>query len=160
MAHAQKPDFVFRWNVRVHLNRLGRQFSRLLEDEVCTSAVVMLDTPCSEVVWRVTGYPLHSPVSPSIPHPCVTMCHHISTGLYNQGKKTNQPCLHSVRVESYRRRRAHSNPRTCFINPKWGYTALQLRNCELCGCHGNVGPTDLYRTGLANIFDTACPKFL
>jgi hypothetical protein len=29
-----------------------------------------------------TGYPLQSPVSPSIPLPCVTVCHHISTGLY------------------------------------------------------------------------------
>jgi len=28
----------------------GRQFSRLLAVEVCASAVVMLDTPCSEVV--------------------------------------------------------------------------------------------------------------
>jgi hypothetical protein len=28
-----------------------------------------------------TGYPLHSPVSPSLPLPCVTACHHISTGL-------------------------------------------------------------------------------
>ena len=31
-----------------------------------------------------TGYPLHSPVSPSLPLPCVTVCHHISTGLYNK----------------------------------------------------------------------------
>jgi hypothetical protein len=32
MAHAQKPDFVFQRNGRVHLNRpgAGRQFSRLL----------------------------------------------------------------------------------------------------------------------------------
>jgi hypothetical protein len=51
MAHAQKPDFVFRRNGRV--NRRGRQFSRLLAADVCPSAVVMLDTPCSEVVWRV-----------------------------------------------------------------------------------------------------------
>jgi hypothetical protein len=29
-----------------------------------------------------TGYPLHSPVSPSLPLPCVTACHHISAGLY------------------------------------------------------------------------------
>jgi hypothetical protein len=29
-----------------------------------------------------TGYPLHSPVSPSLPLPCVTMCYHISAGLY------------------------------------------------------------------------------
>jgi len=53
MAHAQKPDFVFRRNGRVHLNRRGRQFSRLLAAEVWASAVVMLDTPCCEVVWRV-----------------------------------------------------------------------------------------------------------
>ena len=164
MAHAQKPDFVSRRNGRVHLNRQGRQFSRLLAAEVCASAVVMLDTPCSELVWRVlathsirqfplrfpslrhrvpshfnwtlmldtpcsgvvwrvlathsihqfplhfhsraspcaitfqldynagytmfrgsvksTGYPLHSPVSPSLPLPCVTVCHHISNWLY------------------------------------------------------------------------------
>ena len=31
---------------------------------------------------KSTGYPLHSPVSPSLPLPCVTACHHISTGLY------------------------------------------------------------------------------
>jgi hypothetical protein len=38
---------------RIHLNRRGRQFTRLLEAEVCASAVVMLGTPCSEVVWRL-----------------------------------------------------------------------------------------------------------
>jgi len=65
MAHAQKPDFVFRWNRRVHLNRRGRQFSQLLAAKVCASAVVMLDTPCSEAVWRVLAthsihqFPLH-----------------------------------------------------------------------------------------------------
>ena len=72
MAHAQKTDFVFRRNGRVHLYRQMRQFSRLLATEVCASAVVMLDTPCSEVVWRVLAthsirrFPLHFPtrVSP------------------------------------------------------------------------------------------------
>jgi hypothetical protein len=65
MAHAQKPYFVFWRNGRVHLNMRGRQFSRLLTAEVCASAVVMLDTPCSEVVWRVLvthsirQFPLH-----------------------------------------------------------------------------------------------------
>ena len=29
-----------------------------------------------------TGYPLHSPVSTSLPLPCVTVYHHISTGVY------------------------------------------------------------------------------
>ena len=28
-----------------------------------------------------TGYPLHSPISPSLPLPCVTVCHHISNGV-------------------------------------------------------------------------------
>jgi hypothetical protein len=65
MAQAHKPDFVFRRNWRVHLNRRGRQFSRLLTAEVCASAVVILDTPCSELVWRVLvthsirQFPLH-----------------------------------------------------------------------------------------------------
>ena len=30
-----------------------------------------------------TGYPLHLPVSPSLPLPCITVCHQISTGLYS-----------------------------------------------------------------------------
>jgi hypothetical protein len=29
-----------------------------------------------------TGYPLHSPVAPSLPLPCVTVCHPISNGFY------------------------------------------------------------------------------
>ena len=29
-----------------------------------------------------TGYALHSPVSPSLPLPCVTVCHQVSHGLY------------------------------------------------------------------------------
>jgi len=67
MAHAQKPDFVFRRNWRVHLNLRGRQISRLLAADLCASAVVMLDIPCSEVVWRVLAthsirhFPLHFP---------------------------------------------------------------------------------------------------
>jgi len=35
-----------------------------------------------------TGYPLHSPVSPSVPLPCVTVCHHISTGVYRSFIRT------------------------------------------------------------------------
>jgi hypothetical protein len=85
MTHAQKPDFVFRPNGRLHLNRRGRQFS-LLAAEVCASVVVMLDTPCSVVVWRVLAttsihqFPLH------VPLPRVTACRHISTGLHRQVK--------------------------------------------------------------------------
>jgi len=84
MAHAQKPDFVFRRNGQVYLNRRGREFSRLLAAEVWASAVVMLDTPCSEVVWMVLAthsirqFPLHFPI------PCFTVCHHIPARLYHQ----------------------------------------------------------------------------
>jgi hypothetical protein len=61
-------------NGRVHLNRLGCQFSRLLAAEVRASAVVMLVTPCSEVVWRVLStHSIHQ-----FPFPSVTVCHHIS----------------------------------------------------------------------------------
>jgi hypothetical protein len=67
IAHVQKQDLVFRRKERVHLNRQGRQFRRLLAAEACALAVVMLDTPCSEVVWRVLAthtigqFPLHFP---------------------------------------------------------------------------------------------------
>jgi len=67
MAHAQKPEFVFRLNGWVHLNQRGRQFSLLLAVEVCALAVVMLDTPRSKAVWRVLAnqsirqFPLHFP---------------------------------------------------------------------------------------------------
>ena len=37
---------------------------------------------------KSTGYPLHSPVSPSLPIPCVTVCHHISTGVYSTQLQT------------------------------------------------------------------------
>jgi len=43
MAHAQKIDFIFRRNQRVHLNRRGLHFSRLVAADVGASAVVMLD---------------------------------------------------------------------------------------------------------------------
>ena len=67
MAHAQNPDFVFRRNERVHFNRRVRQFSRLLAAEVFTLVAVIVDAPCSEVVWRVLTthsvrqVPLHFP---------------------------------------------------------------------------------------------------
>jgi len=71
MAHAQKPDFVFRRKGRIHLNRRGRQFSRLLATDLCASAVVMLDTPCSEVVWRVLTTHSIRQFSPSLPLPLI-----------------------------------------------------------------------------------------
>jgi hypothetical protein len=83
MAHAQKPDIVFRRNGRVRLNRQGDvSSSGLLAAEVYASAVVMLDTPCSEVVWRVLATHSIRQFPPLLSLPCVTVCHHISTGAY------------------------------------------------------------------------------
>jgi len=50
----------------------GRQFSRLLAAEVCASAVVTLESPCS----AFRQCPLH------FPQPCLTVYHHISTAVY------------------------------------------------------------------------------
>jgi hypothetical protein len=81
MAHGQKPDFVFRRNGRVHLNRRRRQFSRLLVAGMCASAFIV-GSNAGYTMFRgsvkSTAYPLHSPVSPSLP---VTVCHHVSTAV-------------------------------------------------------------------------------
>jgi len=82
MAHAQKPDFVFRRNRRVHLKWRGRQFSRLLASRGVRISGSNVGYTMFRGIVKSTGYPLHSPVSPSLLLPCVTVCHHISTGLY------------------------------------------------------------------------------
>ena len=72
MVQALKPVFLFRWNGRVHLNRRVRQFSRLLAAEVCTSALVMLDTSRSEAVWEywlLTPFAIFPFTSPPLGHP-------------------------------------------------------------------------------------------
>jgi hypothetical protein len=52
MAHAQKPDLVFQGNGRVHLNRRGSQFSRVLAVEESGSA----GSDCISWVDRVPRY--------------------------------------------------------------------------------------------------------
>jgi len=81
MAHAQKPDFVFLRKGRVHLNRQGRQLSTTGSRGVRISGSNAAYTMFRGSV-KSTGYPFHSPFSPSLPLPCVTVCHHISTGVY------------------------------------------------------------------------------
>ena len=52
-----------------------------------------------------TGYPLHSPVSPSLPLSCVTVCHHISTGLWYPTHGTKKLTKYGIRrVENKRRK--------------------------------------------------------
>ena len=63
---------------------------------------------------KSTGYPLHSPVSLSLPLPCVTVCHHISTGLYlpTAGKfRTSVSYPHTLTIALHVTFRANNN---CF----------------------------------------------
>jgi hypothetical protein len=82
MAHTQKPDFVFRRNGRVHLHRRGAS----VRSTTSIRGVRISGSNAGYTMFRgsvkSTGYPLKSPVSPSFPLPCVSVCHHISTGLY------------------------------------------------------------------------------
>jgi len=82
MAHAQKPDFVFRRKGRVHLNRRG---VASVQSTAGNRGVRISASNAGYTMFRGgvkgIGHPLRSPVSPSLPLPCVTMCHHVSTGL-------------------------------------------------------------------------------
>jgi len=80
MAQAQKPHFIFRRNGRVHLNRCRASVQSItgsggVRSSVSNAGYTMFPGSVKSIV-----YPLHSPVSSSLPLPCVTMCHHISTG--------------------------------------------------------------------------------
>ena len=90
MAHAQKPDFVSRRNGRVHLNRRGAS----VQSTTGSRGVRISGSNAGYTMFRgsvkSTGYPLHSPVSPSLPLPCVTMCRHISAGFYH--------CLNNLKI--------------------------------------------------------------
>jgi len=78
MAHAQKADFVFRRNGRVRLNRPEGVSSDDYRQLRCNAGYAMFRGSV-----RGTGYPLHSPASPSLSLLCVTVCHHTSTGVYH-----------------------------------------------------------------------------
>jgi len=82
MAHAQKPDFVFRRNRTSPFKSAGAS----VQSTTGSRGVRISDSNAGYTMFRGsvkgTGYPLHSSVSPSLPHPCVKECHHISTGVY------------------------------------------------------------------------------
>ena len=101
MAHAQKPDFIFRAKRTSPCKSAGgRQFSRLLAAEVCGISSSNAGYTMFRGSVKGTGYPLHSPVSPSHPLPCVIMCHHISTGVYRSILRT----LYTNSLQNYSHR--------------------------------------------------------
>jgi hypothetical protein len=71
LAHAQKPDLVFQRNGRVHLNRRGRQFSRLLAGELCTSACRVCTArvlQSCDAYWLPTPFSCFPFTSPPLRH--------------------------------------------------------------------------------------------
>jgi len=82
MAHAQKPHCVFRRNGRVHLNRRGASVqsttgSRFVRISGSNAGYTMFRGSVKSI-----GYLLHLTVSSSLHLPCVTVCRHISIGIY------------------------------------------------------------------------------
>ena len=81
MAHTQKPDFVFQWNERV-LKSAGV----LVQSTTGSRGVHISGSNAGYTMFqgcvKGTGYTLHSSVSPSLPRLCITVCHHISSALY------------------------------------------------------------------------------
>ena len=91
-AHAQKPDFVFRRNGRIHLNRLRASVQPTTSSrDMCISG-----SNAGYIMFRgsvkSTGYPLHSPVSPSLSPP---VCHRVPSH-FNWGLMLDTPCCEIV----------------------------------------------------------------
>ena len=82
-THTQKQDFIFRRNRRVQLNRRGAS----VQSTTGSRGVRISGSNAGYTMFRGgvkgIGYPLYLPVSPSLPLPCITVCHHVSTGLYH-----------------------------------------------------------------------------
>jgi len=127
MAYAQKPDFVFRRKGRVHLNRRGAS----VQSTTGSRGVPISGSNAGYTTFRgsvkSTGHPLHSPVSPSLHLPSITVCHHISTGLYWEGNLSP----HFVRVWGHVFTQTYTFGFLLF--GPWGYQKTKYRgHLELC----------------------------
>jgi len=107
MAHAQKPNFVFRRNGRVYLNRQGAS----VQSTTGSRGVRVSGSNAGYTMFwgsvKGTGYPLHSPVSPSLPlpaSPCAItfQLDSDSANLLSVSKETNHTALGAKL--SYRRK--------------------------------------------------------
>ena len=123
---------------------------------------------------KSTGYPLHSPVSPSLPLLCVTVCYHISTEVYQHTLRNNteeqRPYLH--RAGSLKSRefefnsKEDNNPIKRILNrltpndPHMGRTApLTSKHCTLYIYSTNVG-TEYFKHALYSpFFSSKCSLF-
>jgi hypothetical protein len=82
---------------------------------------------------KSTGYPLHSPVSPSLPLPWVTVCHHISTGLIfplpvncKMSERTPRPTIrHKLSALSVINSQTRTHQRAIYELDELGFESLQ-----------------------------------
>ena len=92
MAHAQKPDFVFRRIGRVNLNRRGTS----AQSTAGSRGVHISGSNAGYTMFwgcvKSTGHPLHSSISALLPLPCVNVCHYISAGLYQAACYATSNC--------------------------------------------------------------------
>jgi len=128
MAHAQKPDFVFQQNGRVHLKLQGRQFSWLLAAQVYASAVVMLVTPWSKVVFRVLAthsirqLPPHFPTHAS---PCA-----ITFQLESTTKGRECKWLYTL-ISDVNHINIYLHLQVCYLHTSQSYSITVLE-CKFC----------------------------
>jgi len=94
MAHAQKPDLV-----SAKRTSPFKSAGVSVQSTAGSRDVRVSGSNAGYAMFRgsvkSTGYPLHSPVSLSLPLPCVTVCHHVSTGLYHYSASAGKTELNS-----------------------------------------------------------------
>jgi len=92
---------------------------------------------------KSTVYPLHSSVSPSLPLPCVTVSHHISTGVYYSSTGRYLHVTSPIFYYSFRKHFIFIIPAklVSLVNNRVSYTAIF--QVYLCRGHGLEPASDV-----------------
>ena len=120
MAHAQKPDFVFRAKRTSPFKSAGAS----VQSTTGSRGVRISGSNAGYTMFRgsvkSTGYPFHSPVSLSLTLPCVTVRHHISAGVYQvaEGQGIRAACHKGLQV-LFQKFLAEKIERWCSSNKKF-----------------------------------------
>jgi len=139
MAHAQKPDFLFQRNGRVHLNRRRISSVDYWQPRRISGSNAGYTMLRGSV--KSTGYPLHLPVSPSLPFPCVTVCHQASTGLYYlRHSCRNRRCVRRDLFNPFVKS-SSANTLVLYRQEKRGRVILVLRRLLVIG---NINPINYH----------------
>ena len=105
---------------------------------------------------KSAGYPLHSPVSPSPPLPYVTVCHHISNGLYHctlrkspedRSPQQDSHCTYNVTLRRFR-------ASIVAVEKQWVLYTAWVCVCSLRypACNAHAPYCHLWPAPLYNIF--------